>query len=242
MSDPLPPPLPPLPSTMAGAFGRPFWNEGRAPLELAHLLRNPVTLAPGGGRRIVITTGFLAGAATAGPMASWLRRAGYRVDLAEVGRNAITSSTAVADIGTALARSTEPAVLIGHSRGGQQSRVAAFRQPDRVEQLITLGSPVRAHLPRQAVLRASVEAIRLMRFAPFGPNEDSDVEAEYEADLFAPFDVDVPWTTIWSKTDGVIEWQACLDEHAESKEITCSHTGMIASVASFRAIAEVLAR
>lgn len=186
-------PLPPLPSPLAGAIGRSFWNEGRAPIEVAR-----------------------------------------------VGRNANTSSVGVSRVIDALDSADEPAVLIGHSRRGQQSRVAAYRRPDQVSQLITLGSPVRAHLPRQAALRASVETIRLLRFLPFGPSEDSAVEAAYEQDLLAPFDVDVPWATIWSRIDGVIEWQACLDDSAASREINCSHSGMIASVASFRAITAVL--
>ena len=99
---------------------------------------------------------------------------------------------------------------------------------------------MRAHLPRSGPLRASVEALRLLALLPIGPDADSEADADYERDLAAPFVVDVPWTTIWSKVDGVIEWQACLDQAATSIEVECSHVGLLASVPSFRAIASAL--
>ncbi len=232
-----------MPSAFWGAVGRPLWNEGRAPFERSRLARTAVPLGDGDGRRIVLVTGYLAGPSSVDPLAGWLRAAGYRVELADVGRNMTTSSAAAARIGEALiAGDGEPSILIGHSRGGQQSRVAAVRHPGLIRHLITLGSPVRAHLPRSAVLRGSVEALRLLARLPIGPDDAPEDEADYERDLFAPFPDTVPWTTIWSKADGVVEWQACLDGAAESVEVVCSHGGLIASVASFTALAAVLDR
>ena len=115
-----------------------------------------------------------------------------------------------------------------------------MRNPDLVDQLITLGAPVRAHLPRNAALRASVEALRRLPQLPIGPKLDAQANTLYEQHLFAPVDVDVAWTSIWSKVDGVVEWQSWLEERARSIEVSSSHIGLIASVASFRAIACVL--
>lgn len=234
--------LPPVPPAIVGAIGRPLWNEARAPFERRALARRSVPVASGGGRRIVIATGYLAPPASADTLASWLRAADYRVDIADMARNRSTSTAAVERIEQALGDNPDPAILIGHSRGGQQCRVAAQRNPDRVDQLLTLGSPVRAHLPRQAVLRASVEGLRLLARLPFDPDADLDADQAYERDLSRPFDVDVPWTSIWSRVDGVVEWQTCLDEAAESAEVRCSHFGLLASTASFEAIAGALAR
>ncbi|MEM7324826.1 MAG: hypothetical protein AAF531_17190 [Actinomycetota bacterium] len=232
--------IPNLPPTLIGAIGRPFWYEGAAVSERAELARTTVPLADGRGQRVVLVSGYLAGTRSTRPLAQWLRAAGYVVAYAEVGRNAVSSSVAAAAIADALRFGDGPSLLIGHSRGGQQCRVAAYRNPELVSQLITLGSPVRAHYPRAALLRASVEATRLLNLLPVGPNEDPVAETQYERDLFAPFPEQVPWTAIWSKRDGVIEWQACLDPAADSLEVTCSHTGLVASVSSFRAIADVL--
>lgn len=238
----MPDPLPPMPSTLRGALGRPFWNEGRVGIEMAQLARTRVPLAPGNGRRVVVVTGFLAGASTAHLLTRWLRSADYVVDIAPIGRNMLSSSEMVDRVTTALdAEGTQPSILIGHSRGGQQGRVAAYRNPELVSQLITLGAPVRAHLPRHGPLRGSVEAIQLLDKLPFGLNEDTAAAGRYEADLFAPFDVDVPWTSIHSKLDAVVTWRETLDEHAESVQVTSSHTGLIASVPAFRAIAAALA-
>jgi len=235
--------LPALPPAIVGAFGGRWWNEGRAPLERLQLARTRVPLANGGGRRVVLVTGYLDGGDGSRPLVDWLRRAGYGVDVAKMRGNVGASSTGVERIEQTLHGGDQgPAILIGHSRGGQLARVAALRNPELVEQLITLGAPVRAHLPRNAVLRASVEVLRLIHQLPFGPTLDRQENTRYEADLFAPFDVDVAWTTIWSKSDGVVEWQTCLDDRARSIEVSTSHIGLIASVASFRAIASVLDR
>ncbi len=233
--------LPPMPSAVVGAVGRPFWNEARASRERARLTREPVPLAPGNGRAVVIATGYGAPTGSASTLADWLTGAGYRVRIADMARNLWSSSSAVERIARALdAHGPDPSVLIGHSRGGQQSRVATQRHPELVGQLITLGSPVRAHLPRQALLRTAVETTRLVARLPFGPPGDFEADADYERQLLGPFAVDVPWTAIWSKADGVVEWQACMDEAATSVEVDCSHTGLVASVPSFTAIAAVL--
>jgi triacylglycerol lipase len=232
--------LPALPSPLIAALGRPVWNEARAPGERARLAANPVELRPGHGQRVVLVTGYMAGSASAAALSSWLERAGYQVYIAGVGRNASTSSSAAELIGQALLAGAAPSILVGHSRGGQQCRVVAQRHPELVSQLITLAGPVRVHLPRQIVLRVSIEALRLMSHLPVGPNDDPVADSEYEAELLSPFAVNVPWTSIWSKIDGIIEWQACLDEQATSLEVRCSHAGMLGSVPSFRAIASVL--
>lgn len=234
--------LPPVPSALVGAVGRPFWNEARAGAERARLARSPVAPTPGDGRNVVLVTGYLAPPRSANTLATWLRDAGYRVRVADMARNLWSSSAAVERIAAALCdHGPEPSVLIGHSRGGQQCRVVTRRHPELVSHLITLGSPVRAHLPRQIVLRTAVEATRLVARLPIGPSGDAAADADYERQLLGPYDIDVPWTAIWSKSDGIVEWQLCIDEAATSVEVDCSHAGLTASVPSFTAIAAALA-
>ena len=100
----MPEPLPPLSSTFRGALGQPFWNEGRIGLELTQLMRTRVPLGPGDGRRIIIVTGFLAGASTAHLLSRWLHSAGYVVDIAPTGLNMLSSGETV-DRVTATLRS-----------------------------------------------------------------------------------------------------------------------------------------
>lgn len=174
----------------------------------------------------------------------WLRQADYEVSLAETGRNMRSSSWACDRITEAITeaagRTGRPVIVIGHSRGGQQARVAVARVPKQVGRLITLGAPVRHHLPRGFVMRTSVEGLRLLGRTPIGPNADIEADRRYEHELSSPFPDGLAWTSIHSRTDGVVEWQATLDQRAESVETDCTHVGLTASVPAFRAIAAAL--
>lgn len=176
----------------------------------------------------------------------WLRQAGYDVALAQTERNMRSSSWACDRITEAIIevgdRTGRAVTVIGHSRGGQQARVAVARVPKQVDRLITLGAPVRHHLPRGFVLRTSVEGLRLLGRTPIGPNADIDADRRYEQELAAAFPAGLAWTSIYSRSDGVVEWQATLDERAESVEIDCTHVGLTASAPAFRAIATALVR
>ena len=59
----------------------PLWRESRIGLEAAALHRSPVFrglgLPPGERRPVLLIPGFMAGDASLGTMANWLRRAGY---------------------------------------------------------------------------------------------------------------------------------------------------------------------
>src|SRR3978361_1224628 len=59
----------------------PMWRETRIGLEAASLRRSPVFrglgLPPGDRRPVLLIPGFMAGDASLGTMAQWLRRAGY---------------------------------------------------------------------------------------------------------------------------------------------------------------------
>jgi hypothetical protein len=54
----------------------------------------------------------------------------------------------------------------------------------------------------------------------------------------------VPVTAIYSKADGIVSWQACIDERSpdvEHIEIFSSHTGLGFSTQAYRIIADRLA-
>jgi hypothetical protein len=48
----------------------------------------------------------------------------------------------------------------------------------------------------------------------------------FRADLANAFPGDVGFTALYSKTDGVVDWRACLDPSAEQIEVRASHLGM----------------
>lgn len=240
--------LPPLPPAWRGLLGPAVWRELRLPSERrafeAARARLDELLPPGRDRPVVLVPGYLAGASSMREVQRWFRSGGYDVSIAAVGRNATSSSWAVERvveaIDAAAASSGRPVIVIGHSRGGQQARVAAARRRGDVDRLITLGAPVRHHLPRSFPLRGSIEGLRMLSLLPFGPPVDAAADDRYERELFEPFPTEVPWTTIYSRTDGVVEWQATLDPAAVAVEVDATHLGLTASLAAFEAMASVL--
>jgi triacylglycerol lipase len=45
---------------------------------------------------------------------------------------------------------------------------------------------------------------------------------------------------VYSRTDGIVSWQACLDPDARHIEVRSSHAGMSVNRAVYRVLAEVL--
>jgi len=233
-------PLPPLPNRLALAFGRPTWLEARQRRERLALRQHPVTPPTGRGRPLLIVPGYGGSDESMAPLAAWLVAGGFEVTVAPLERNIRSSSWAADRVGDALEALGAPAVLVGHSRGGQAARVAAARNPSRVSQLVTLGAPVRHHYPEHILLRTSFEALRAAAFLRLFAEWNPAAERAFAADLFAPFPDGLPWTSIWTPTDGYVAPEACLDSKAVSMQVSCTHRGLVESVASFEAIAAVL--
>ena len=226
---------------LAEAFGRPTWRELRAPAEALALHSAPVRLGGGSGRAVLVAPGFFGSSDSLSTLVEWLREGEFEASVVPLDRNIRGSGWAVDQIVASLDAAETPVTLIGHSRGGQQARVAAMRRPERVGHLITLGAPMNHAVPRHFALRGAVESLRLAcRVGLYRPLDLED-ELEYEADLFSPFVDSVAWTSIWSRSDGFVAWQACVDEAATSIEVDCSHRGLVESIASFEALATALA-
>jgi hypothetical protein len=61
--------------------------------------------------------------------------------------------------------------------------------------------------------------------------------------MFRPFPQErVHLTSIYSKGDGVVRWQAAVVPYDECIEVTGSHTGLIFNREAYRAIATALAK
>jgi hypothetical protein len=60
-------------------------------------------------------------------------------------------------------------------------------------------------------------------------------------DLDAPVPPQVGYLSVYSKSDGVVNWRACLDPCAEHLEIKASHIGMAVNPRAYRAVAGALA-
>jgi hypothetical protein len=61
-------------------------------------------------------------------------------------------------------------------------------------------------------------------------------------DLEADFPASVGYVSIYSRSDGIVDWHACLDPAADCVEIRASHLGMAVNAHAYETIATALER
>ena len=244
------------PSLIRRSARPPLWREARIGLEAAALLRDPVLrgegLSDGRGRPVLLIPGFLAGDGSLAMMAGWLKRAGYRATRAGMRANVACSGAVLERLERRLDWVVQEqgarAVVIGQSRGGSLAKVLARRRPDLVAGIVTLGSPQTDPLAIHPLVRLQVEAVgRLGSLGAPGLFRrsclDGDCCAEFWEQLAAPLPPGVGSVSVYSKSDGIVDWRACLDPGADQHvEISASHVGMAVSPAAWRAVAGALER
>jgi triacylglycerol lipase len=240
-----------MPSLTPGkAPAAPLRGELRYGVELARLLADRDFLRP--GRRaseaaVMLVPGFMAGDQSLSVLAGWLRRRGSRTSRAGIVLNTDCAERAVDRIESRLERFAERGrvVLIGQSRGGELARVVALRNPELVSTLVMLGSPVLDPLSvAPAVLGAVRSVARLgdrgMPWMLSSECGDGRCCATFREDLQAPLPPDVRAVAIYSRSDGIVSWDACLDRSATHIEVDSSHGGMSVNPRVYRVLAQIL--
>jgi pimeloyl-ACP methyl ester carboxylesterase len=138
--------------------------------------------------------------------------------------------------------------VIGQSRGGSLAKVLGRRRPDLVTGVVTLGSPQLDPLAVHPLVRLQVEAVgALGSLGAPGLFRRSclngDCCADFWQQLAGPLPAGVGFVSVYSKSDGVVDWRACLDPSADEQvEIASSHLGMAVSPAAWTAVAGALDR
>lgn len=232
----------------------PLRGELRYGLELARLSADPEFLRPGrraGAAPVLLIPGFLAGDQSLAVMRGWLRRRGSRIGSAGIWLNVDCGERVVQGIEQRLERLAQRTdrrvVLIGQSRGGELGRVLAVRRPDLVSTLVMLGSPVLDPLAvGPGVLRAVRSVARLGDLGFPGTFSTRCAEGEccavFRAQLGAAMPASVDAVAVYSRSDGIVSWRACLDPGARHVEVNSSHGGMSVNRDVYRVIAQALDR
>jgi pimeloyl-ACP methyl ester carboxylesterase len=232
----------------------PLWREARIGLETAALLRHPVFrghgVADGRGRPVLLVPGFMAGDSTLSMMAGWLKRTGYRPSRAGMRANVDCAGSILERLEPKLERLVseqgQRAAIVGQSRGGGIAKVLASMRPDLVCGVVALGSPQLDPLAVHPFVRLQVEAVaRLGSLGAPGLFKrsclDDDCCASFWVGLAQPLPRGVDLVTVYSKSDGIVDWRSCLDPHAGKEvEIDASHCGMAVSAPAWRAVADAL--
>jgi pimeloyl-ACP methyl ester carboxylesterase len=194
-------------------------------------------IAPrGDGHPVMVLPGFLGGDGYNSALRGFLARLGYAVHGWGMGRNLGPRDGVLEGLEERMQQLHEryesPLSLVGHSLGGIFARELAREYPDRVRQVISLGSPF-----GEGRMTASIPA-RL--FTALNPPEELPIDQDLLAQ--AP---PVPTTAIYSKGDGIVNWQTTFqqDGHAESQSIQVrgSHCGMSFNPSIWLLVAECLA-
>ena len=211
-------------------------HEFAASLALGPLLR----LAPhGDGHPVLALPGFLAGDGSTWLMRRYLRALGYRAEGWDLGRNIGGFYRMRSVLRSRLARlrneTGAKVSLVGWSLGGIFARDLALNMPDAVRSVITLGSPFARDLK-------ATNAGKL--YEQVTGEKTTDARAEDLAALAG--DLPAPATSIYTRTDGVVNWRCSLvreGPRAENVEILlASHIGLGGNPAALWAIADRLAQ
>ncbi|WP_179405628.1 alpha/beta hydrolase [Burkholderia guangdongensis] len=213
--------------------------EARAFLELqAFFVAYPLLrLAPrGDGHPVLVLPGLAAGDISTRPLRTYLNAQGYTAHGWKQGQNRGLRPGVEESLHARLKeladRYQRKVSVIGWSLGGIYARDLAHAHPDLVRQVITLGSPF-AGSPR------ATNAWRLYEYLS-GRTVDQELPRRLEMRHPPP----VPATSIYSRTDGVVAWETCLEEAGsmtENIEVEGSHCGLGHHPAVVYAIADRLA-
>jgi triacylglycerol lipase len=230
----------------------PLWGELRYSGELMRLLADRQLRAAGSradAQPVLLVPGFMAGDRSLAPLRHWLRRRGHPVAMSGMRANVDCAERSVGRLQKQLrafaADCGRPVVLIGQSRGGALARSVAVREPESVAGLVMLGSPVQDPL---AVSAPVLRTVRWMaRLGDLGlPGvfssdcRDGPCCAAFREDMSAPLAQTMWAIAVHSRSDGIVDWRACLDPHAEPVEVDSSHCGMSVHPAVYRALTRML--
>jgi pimeloyl-ACP methyl ester carboxylesterase len=215
-------------------------GEVRGAFEPARLLlRAPLlaTLPRGNGAAVMLLPGYGASESSTAMLQAFLRLLGYSSHHWGLGRNTGNAARLLPRVYDRVReiapKPHERVHLVGWSLGGYIARELAREYPSRIRSVITLGSPVIGG-PKYTTVAA--------RYRRAGHDLDAIeklIDARYDRPLSTPV------TAIFSRSDGIVAWEACIDRRSscvEHVEVKTTHIGLGFCPEVYRIIADRLAR
>lgn len=234
---------------------RPIWRESFVGLDWLALHTAPVFyglgIPRGDGSAVITVPGFMGTDLYLQELHCWLRRIGYRSYVSEIGRNAdcldLLVDRLLQTIQKAYDETHGMVHLIGHSLGGVLVLSAASLRPDIVSSVITLGAPfrgIRSHpvvLEMSRVVRNRIRNARGDQSNPACFTGYCDCAAVTALQIPCPHTI--PHTAVYTKTDGIVDWQVCVnDDPATNVEVQSTHIGLVFNPWVYELIAKRLAK
>jgi pimeloyl-ACP methyl ester carboxylesterase len=199
---------------------------------------------------VVAIPGFLAGDSWMAVMRAWLDRMGYEARPSAINFNVDCSDLAVDRLERRVERIHRQAgrrvALLGHSRGGHFAKALARRRPDLVCAAISMGAGLDTPFDVSLPLKATIAVVRAAHLRSGGRVAERGCFTEtcscrFVRDYCAEFPADIPLTSIYTRGDGSVWWEACVVPYARNVEVQGSHTGLPFNRKAYRAVAEALA-
>ena len=198
------------------------------------------TVPRGDGHPVLVLPGFTTSDTSTAVLRRYLTRIGYDAHTWDLGRNLGLKAIGregekLIDRLNAVHELTGRKVsLVGWSLGGVMARLVSRRVPDAVRQVISLGSPFTGS-PRATNVWRAYELLTGQRL------DDKHTRTQLHESATPP---PVPSTAIWSREDGIVAWQNCIEPFAENSdniEVHGSHCGLGVNPAVLYAVADRLA-
>ena len=187
--------------------------------------RRLLSQAPrGDGRGVLVLPGFLADDASTGPIRRFLRQLDHRVYGWGFGRNRGPTRAVVDGLPRRLEHVVDrtggqPVSLVGWSLGGILARELARRHPHLVTQVITLASP---YMGDDSMPSRADAAYRRRSRQHVGSGDAASREQIRQP-------IPVPSTSVYTRTDGIVHWRACIEAETpthENVEVRAGHLGI----------------
>ena len=216
MSDPTTPLRPPSPWLLLMEGGRASWEYAATLAAMPWLSRVPA----GDGHPVIVFPGLGASELSTRPLRDYLSRIGYTAYDWGLGRNRPTPGVFEAcrerlrDVAT---RHGTRVSLVGWSLGGVYARELGKQLEAQTRCVITLGSPFSGDTRATNATRA----YEMLGGRPVRHDPERAARLRRSPN--------VPTTSIYSKSDGVVAWQCSLNDeqpHTENIEIHASHLGL----------------
>jgi len=218
---------------------------------LVRLVGRRVAQPAPGALAVVLVPGFISGDLSLGYLARRLRQSGFRTFPSEIGAN-LGCTDAMVDrlerrLTAVVAEEGRRVALVGHSRGGMIVSLAGRRRPDLVAGVVSLCAPLTGTLSVAPHVRAQLELLfrlhrRGLRSVIAADCVNGACADQVIAEFQRPFAEDVPYASVYSKKDAIIDWRTCLDPAAELVEVDASHTGMATDLVVQQIVVERLRR
>lgn len=192
----------------------------------------------GDGHPVLVLPGFMASDRSTAALRSFIEKNGYQAYAWELGRN--RGEVEILDLlmlklEDIYEETGQKVSIVGWSLGGVMARQLAKGKSHMVRQVITLGSPFRD-------IAAPNNASWIYNLIS-GGKRVVDLDPELLNDLPKP--APVPTTAIYSKEDGVVAWEVCIEEKEtpihQNIQVRGSHIGLGFNTAVLKIIANRLA-